>query len=183
MFYKLILELHYDLNRIANQRIMELEAQIEDIQENQQTVSNEELVEMKKKLNEQIKCTQERDSDLKKTKDKTDDMEKLLSGQSERIQQLEEQICKKDEEIKHMETRYIKYLNKARAVSILQLLLSFRRFYVSYNTPCKQSLGGFLGITPVCLSVHQPCPGHNFFSFFFFNIFICTVTVFIVNIF
>jgi hypothetical protein len=32
--------------RIGNQRIMELESQVEDLQENQKTVSNEEIIEI-----------------------------------------------------------------------------------------------------------------------------------------
>eukprot|EP00105_Crassostrea_gigas_P024105 XP_011444240.1 PREDICTED: protein Hook homolog 3 isoform X1 [Crassostrea gigas] len=102
--------------RIANQRIMELEAQVEDIHENQKTVSSEEVVEIKRKLNEQIQRTQEKDNALSKNKDLQDELEKRYTSQSQRVQELQDLLNKKDNEMKLMEARYSKYLDKARAV-------------------------------------------------------------------
>nr|XP_022318582.1 protein Hook homolog 3-like [Crassostrea virginica] len=102
--------------RIANQRIMELEAQVEDIHENQKTVSSEEVVEIKKKLNEQIQRTQEKDLALSKNKDLQDELERKYSNQSQKVQELQDLLNKKDNEMKLMEARYSKYLDKARAV-------------------------------------------------------------------
>ncbi|KAK3090840.1 hypothetical protein FSP39_015087 [Pinctada imbricata] len=101
--------------RIANQRIMELEAQVEDMQENQQTASSEEISEMKKKLNEQIKRTQERDTDLKNLKVIVEEKDSKIASNVERLQELHEQISKKDQEMKSMEARYKKYFDKARS--------------------------------------------------------------------
>lgn len=102
--------------RIANQRIMELEAQVEDIHENQKTVSSEEVVEIKRKLNEQIQRTQEKDNALSKNKDLQDELEKKYTSQSQKVQELQDLLNKKDNEMKLMEARYSKYLDKARAV-------------------------------------------------------------------
>lgn len=102
---------------------MELESQVEDLQENQKTVSNEEIIEIKKKLNEQIKRAQEKDNQLTKLKTVQEDLETKLSTNSETIQDLQEQIHKKDEEIKSMEARYKKYLDKARLVCTLKKVL------------------------------------------------------------
>lgn len=102
--------------RIANQRIMELEAQVEDIHENQKTVSSEEVVEIKRKLNEQIQRTQEKDNALSKNKDLQDELEKRYTSQSQKVQELQDLLNKKDNEMKLMEARYSKYLDKARAV-------------------------------------------------------------------
>lgn len=97
---------------------MELEAQVEDIHENQKTVSSEEVVEIKKKLNEQIQRTQEKDLALSKNKDLQDELERKYSSQSQKVQELQDLLNKKDNEMKLMEARYSKYLDKARAVRI-----------------------------------------------------------------
>lgn len=102
--------------RIANQKIMELESQVEDLQENQKTVSNEEIIEIKKKLNEQIQRIQEKDNQIIKLKTQLDEQESRLSDNSDKIQDLQEQLNKKAEEMKLMEARYKKYLDKARTV-------------------------------------------------------------------
>lgn len=115
--------------RIANQRIMELEAQVEDIHENQKTVSSEEVVEIKKKLNEQIQRTQEKDLALSKIKDLQDELERKYSSQSQKVQELQDLLNKKDNEMKLMEARYSKYLDKARAVRLcLYVCLSVHLF-------------------------------------------------------
>lgn len=103
--------------RIGNQRIMELESQVEDLQENQKTVSNEEIIEIKKKLNEQIQRTQEKDNRLAKHKTLLEEQELKLSEKSDTIQDLQDLLNKKDDEIKSMEAQYKKYLDKARQVS------------------------------------------------------------------
>ena len=102
--------------RIGNQRIMELESQVEDLQENQKTVSNEEIIEIKKKLNEQIQRTQEKDNRLTKHKTLLEEQELKLSEKSDTIQDLQDLLNKKDDEIKSMEAQYKKYLDKARQV-------------------------------------------------------------------
>ncbi|XP_021350901.1 protein Hook homolog 3-like isoform X2 [Mizuhopecten yessoensis] len=102
--------------RIANQRIMALEAQVEDIQESQTTTSNEEMLEMRKKLNEQIKRTQDTENVVKKNKETIGDLEARLSSSVDKVQELQDQLNKKDDDMKLMEARYKKYLEKAKSV-------------------------------------------------------------------
>lgn len=109
-------ELETDL-RLANQKIMELGAQIEDLQELQKTtVSGDEMVEIRKKLNEQIQITQHKDSVIQKERDTVTELQNQLTVQTERIEQLQDEIVKKDEEKRVMEEKYKTYLEKAKAV-------------------------------------------------------------------
>lgn len=102
--------------RIANQRIMALEAQVEDIQESHATSSNEEMLGLRKKINEQIKRTQESESVVQKSREMIEDLEARLSCSTDRIQELQDQLNKKDDDMKLMEARYKKYLDKAKSV-------------------------------------------------------------------
>ncbi|XP_060072280.1 protein Hook homolog 3-like isoform X1 [Ylistrum balloti] len=102
--------------RIANQRIMTLEAQVEDIQESHTTTSNEEMLDMRKKINEQIKRTQDTESVLQKNKETIGDLEARLSGSVDKVQELKDQLKRKDEDMKLMEAKYKKYLEKAKSV-------------------------------------------------------------------
>ncbi|XP_071148529.1 protein Hook homolog 3-like isoform X5 [Mytilus edulis] len=113
---KLAIAFQHPIDGIANQKIMELESQVEDLQENQKTVSNEEIIVMKKKLNEQIQKTQEKDNQLTKIKTVQEEQESKLSANSDKIQELQDQLHKKEDEIKLMEAKYKKYLDKARCV-------------------------------------------------------------------
>lgn len=109
-------ELETDL-RLANQKIMELGAQIEDLQELQKTtVSSDELVEIRKKLNEQVQMTQQKDSVIQKERDTVTELQTQLTAQNERVEQLQEEIVRKDEEKRVMEEKYKMYLEKAKAV-------------------------------------------------------------------
>lgn len=109
-------ELETDL-RLANQKIMELGAQIEDLQELQKTtVSGDEMVEIRKKLNEQVQMTQQKDTVIQKERDTVTELQNQLTAQNERIGQLQDEIVKKDEEKRVMEEKYKTYLEKAKAV-------------------------------------------------------------------
>ena len=104
--------------RLANQKIMELGAQIEDLQELQKTtVSGDEMVEIRKKLNEQVQMTQQKDTVIQKERDAVTELQNQLTAQSGRIEHLQEEIVKKDEEKRAMEDKYKTYLEKAKAVS------------------------------------------------------------------
>ena len=105
--------------RLANQKIMELGAQIEDLQELQKTtVSGDEMVEIRKKLNEQVQMTQQKDTVIQKERDTVTELQNQLTAQNERIGQLQDEIVKKDEEKRVMEEKYKTYLEKAKAVSL-----------------------------------------------------------------
>ncbi|KAL5021996.1 hypothetical protein ScPMuIL_001151 [Solemya velum] len=108
--------------RIANQRIMESEAQVEDLQENQKSaVSNTEVVEMKMKLNEQVHKTQDHVIDISKKVELIQNLELNIGERNDKIQELQSMLDKKELEAKAMEERYKKYLEKARsAISHLE---------------------------------------------------------------
>ena len=111
---------NYFYCRLANQKIMELGAQIEDLQELQKTtVSGDEMVEIRKKLNEQIQMTRQKDSVIQKERDAVNELQTQLTSQSDRVEQLQEEIVRKDEEKRVMEEKYKTYLEKAKAVSYL----------------------------------------------------------------
>ena len=101
---------------------MELGAQIEDLQELQKTtVSGDEMVEIRKKLNEQIQMTRQKDSVIQKERDAVSELQTQLTTQSDRVEQLQEEIVRKDEEKRVMEEKYKTYLEKAKAVSYLSV--------------------------------------------------------------
>lgn len=97
---------------------MELEAQIEDLQEMaKSTVSSSEMIELRKKLDEQILLTQQKDSLLQKERDSVIEVQNQLTGRNEEVERLRDKLEKKEEEKRNMEDRYKKYFDKARSVS------------------------------------------------------------------
>ncbi|XP_064625842.1 protein Hook homolog 3-like [Lineus longissimus] len=102
-------------NRIANQRILELEAQVEDMEEKQTTTSGDQS-EVRKKLNEQIKKTKELDGELQRRRGESEELESRCVKSVEKATQLEDKLLKKEDEMKAMEERYKKYLEKAKSV-------------------------------------------------------------------
>ncbi|XP_060560473.1 protein Hook homolog 3-like isoform X3 [Ruditapes philippinarum] len=103
--------------RLANQKTMELEAQIEDLQEMaKSTVSNTEMIDLRKKLDEQVLLTQQKDKLIQKERDSILEVQKELTAQSEEVEKLRDKIEKKEEEKRVMEERYKKYFDKARSV-------------------------------------------------------------------
>lgn len=103
---------------------MESEAQVEDLKENQQSAfSNTEVVEMKKKLNKQVQKSQDHFIDLNKKAELIENLELNISERNDKIQELQTMLDKKELEAKAMEERYKKYLEKARSVSIANLII------------------------------------------------------------
>ncbi|XP_069127500.1 protein Hook homolog 3-like isoform X2 [Argopecten irradians] len=102
--------------RIANQRIMTLEAQVEDIQESQTTTSNEEMLELRKKIDEYVKRNHDSENVLLKKQETISDLEARLSSNVEEVKSLQDQLKKKDADIILMEDKYKKYLEKAKSV-------------------------------------------------------------------
>ena len=99
---------------------MELEAQVEDLQETAKTtVSSTELIDLKKKLAEQIQATQLKDGALVSQRETVGELQGQLTCRSEEMEKLRDEVEKKEEEKRTMEDRYKKYFDKARAVSLL----------------------------------------------------------------
>ncbi|XP_034751303.1 protein Hook homolog 3 isoform X3 [Etheostoma cragini] len=107
-------------NRLINQRLMEEQSQVEELQKNLQeqgskaddTISSI----LKKKYEEHIEKVRELNNELLKKNAFIDEMEPKYNSSSQRVEELEEALKKKDEDMKQMEERYKKYLEKAKSV-------------------------------------------------------------------
>ncbi|XP_057675423.1 protein Hook homolog 3 isoform X4 [Corythoichthys intestinalis] len=105
-------------NRLTNQRLMEEQSQIEELQKNLQEQGSkaDDSTIMKKKYAEHMEKLQEVNNELLKKNAFIDELEPKYVATSQRVDELEEALKKKDEEMKQMEERYKKYLEKAKSV-------------------------------------------------------------------
>ncbi|PRD22180.1 UNVERIFIED_CONTAM: Protein Hook-like protein [Trichonephila clavipes] len=117
-------------NRLANRRIMELESQIEDLHSNQSAVSVQEDLELKQKLNSAIKRQKEADAEIQNCSVTIESLESQIEASVSRNQQLQECLNRKEDEMRAMEERYRRYLEKAKNVQI----------FLSNSKTCEISL-------------------------------------------
>lgn len=106
-------------NRLNQQQILELRSQVEELQKalQQQDSRHEDSSLLKKKLEEHLEKLSEAHSDLRKKREVIDDLEpKADSNMAKKIDELQEILRKKDEDMKQMEQRYKRYMEKARTV-------------------------------------------------------------------
>ncbi|CAK6960331.1 protein Hook homolog 2-like [Scomber scombrus] len=106
-------------NRLNLQQISELRSQVEELQRalQEQDSKTEDSSLLKKKLEEHLEKLHEAHSDLQKKKEVIDDLEpKVDSNMAKKIDELQEILRKKDEDMKQMEERYKRYVEKARTV-------------------------------------------------------------------
>ncbi|XP_024920214.1 protein Hook homolog 2 isoform X2 [Cynoglossus semilaevis] len=108
-------------NRLNEQQIMELRSQVEELQRTlqEQDSKTEDAISslLKKKLEEHLEKLHEAQSDLQKKKEVIDDLEPKVDGNmAKKIDELQEILRKKDEDMKQMEERYKLYVEKARTV-------------------------------------------------------------------
>ncbi|XP_076353486.1 hook microtubule tethering protein isoform X1 [Tachypleus tridentatus] len=103
-------------NRLANQRILELEGQLQDLQENHSQVSSQEGKELRWKLNMMGKKQKEIEAELQKGKVSEEALQSQLEASVQKAHQLQELLSKKEGEMRAMEERYKKYLEKAKNV-------------------------------------------------------------------
>uniref|UniRef100_A0A3P9KNI7 Hook microtubule tethering protein 3 n=1 Tax=Oryzias latipes TaxID=8090 RepID=A0A3P9KNI7_ORYLA len=104
-------------NRLINQRLMEEQSQVEELQK---TVQEQGL-----KADDKVfsvffppfrEKLRELNNELLKKNACIDEMELKCNSSSQRVDELEEALKKKDDEMKQMEERYKKYLEKAKSV-------------------------------------------------------------------
>uniref|UniRef100_A0A665X919 Protein Hook homolog 3 n=1 Tax=Echeneis naucrates TaxID=173247 RepID=A0A665X919_ECHNA len=100
-------------NRLINQRLMEEQSQVEELQKS--------LQEQGSKADDVSKdmfllYLQELNNELLKKNAFIDEMEPKYNASSQQVEELEEALKKKDEDMKQMEERYKKYLEKAKSV-------------------------------------------------------------------
>ena len=106
--------------RLLTQRLMEVQAQLEDLQETEKSAtaaSSHEAVRTRQQLQEVRQRVEERDRQLEQRQQQADELTQRLTEQSEKNTELADQLARKDEEIRVMEERYRKYLEKAKNVS------------------------------------------------------------------
>uniref|UniRef100_A0A3B3BTN1 Hook microtubule tethering protein 2 n=1 Tax=Oryzias melastigma TaxID=30732 RepID=A0A3B3BTN1_ORYME len=109
-------------DRLNQQQISDLRSQVEELQRalHEQDSKNEDPIKsslLKKKLEEHLEKLHEAHSDLQKKREVIDDLEPKADGNmAKKIDELQEILRKKDEDMKQMEERYKRYMEKARTV-------------------------------------------------------------------
>ena len=105
--------------RIANQRLLELEAQIEDLQETQRQSegsAGQASVQMRRQLSEVLQKTSSTENELRRKASHIEELETQLASNAETVAELRDQLSRKDDEMRAMEDRYKRYLEKAKSV-------------------------------------------------------------------
>ncbi|XP_075885203.1 protein Hook homolog 3 isoform X2 [Nelusetta ayraudi] len=105
-------------NRLINQRLMEEQSQVEELQRSLQEhgAQDDHSSILKKKYEEHMEKLRELNNELLRKNAFIDDMEPKYNASSQRVDELEDALKKKDEDMKLMEERYKKYLEKAKSV-------------------------------------------------------------------
>uniref|UniRef100_A0A8C5GYU1 Calponin-homology (CH) domain-containing protein n=1 Tax=Gouania willdenowi TaxID=441366 RepID=A0A8C5GYU1_GOUWI len=101
-------------NRLINQRLLEEQGQVEELQKmvQEQGSKADDSSLLKKKYEEHMEKLRELNNELLKKNTLIDEMEPKYSA----IEELEDALKKKDDDMKQMEERYKKYLEKAKSV-------------------------------------------------------------------
>ncbi|KAK2818998.1 hypothetical protein Q5P01_024559 [Channa striata] len=104
-------------NRLINQRLMEEQSQVEELQKSLQEQGSkaDDSSILKKKHEEHMEKLRELNNELLKKNAVIDEMEPKYNATSQRVDELEEALKKKDDDMKQMEERYKKYLEKAKS--------------------------------------------------------------------
>ncbi|XP_062976606.1 protein Hook homolog 2 [Elgaria multicarinata webbii] len=105
--------------RLSQQQISELKAQVEDLQRalQEQGSKAEDSSLLKKKLEEHLEKLHEAHAELQKKKECLDELEpKVDSNTAKKIDELQQSLKKKDEDMRAMEERYKRYMDKACTV-------------------------------------------------------------------
>ncbi|XP_069818316.1 protein Hook homolog 3 isoform X1 [Dendropsophus ebraccatus] len=105
-------------NRLVNQRLIEVQSQVEELQKSlqEQGAKAEDSLLLKKKLEEHLEKLHEANNELQKKRAIIEDLEPRYNNSSMKIEELQEALRKKEEDMKQMEERYKKYLEKAKSV-------------------------------------------------------------------
>ncbi|XP_069482511.1 protein Hook homolog 3 isoform X2 [Ambystoma mexicanum] len=105
-------------NRLVNQRLLEVQSQVEELQKSlqEQGSNTEDSLLLKKKLEEHLEKLHEANNELQKKHAIIEDLEPRYNNSSLKIEELQDALKRKEEEMKQMEDRYKKYLEKAKSV-------------------------------------------------------------------
>lgn len=105
-------------NRRANQRLLEGQSQVEELQKSLQEHGSkaDDMAVMKRKCQEHLDKLRDVSNELQKKSAMLEDLENKHTCGAQKIEELEDALKKKDEDMKQMEERYKKYLEKAKSV-------------------------------------------------------------------
>ncbi|XP_058630894.1 protein Hook homolog 3 isoform X2 [Onychostoma macrolepis] len=105
-------------NRLVNQRLLEGQSQVEELQKSLQEHGSkaDDTVLMKRKCQEHLDKLRDATNELQKKSAAIEELENNHTTSVQRIEELEDALKRKDEDMKQMEERYKKYLEKAKSV-------------------------------------------------------------------
>lgn len=106
-------------HRLNQQQLSELRAQVEDLQKalQEQGCKTEDSTLLKRKLEEHLQKLREADLELQKKREYIEELEPPAdSSTTRRIEELQESLQRKDADLRTMEERYRRYVDKARTV-------------------------------------------------------------------
>lgn len=103
-------------NRELNQKLMEAESELDDFRSQKSADQMEKGSELDKKYTDHLDKLKVANEELQKKKAYIDSLEPKVNSSAEKVTELEELLNKKDQEMKVMEDRYKKYLEKAKSV-------------------------------------------------------------------
>lgn len=106
-------------HRLNQQQLSELWAQVEDLQKalQEQGGKTEDSVLLKRKLEEHLQKLHEADLELQRKREYIEELEPPTdSSTTRRIEELQHNLQKKDADLRAMEERYRRYVDKARMV-------------------------------------------------------------------
>ncbi|VFV39505.1 protein hook homolog 2-like isoform [Lynx pardinus] len=105
--------------RLNQQQLLELRAQVEDLQKalQEQGGKTEDSTLLKRKLEEHLQKLHEADLELQRKREYIEELEPPAdSSTARRIEELQHSLQKKDADLRAMEERYRRYVDKARTV-------------------------------------------------------------------
>ncbi|XP_058381586.1 protein Hook homolog 2 isoform X1 [Diceros bicornis minor] len=106
-------------HRLNQQQLSELRAQVEDLQKalQEQGGKTEDSALLKRKLQEHLRKLHEADLELQRKREYIEELEPPVDGSTaQRIEELQHSLQKKDADLRAMEERYRRYVDKARTV-------------------------------------------------------------------
>ncbi|XP_055422542.1 protein Hook homolog 2 isoform X4 [Bubalus kerabau] len=106
-------------HRLNQQQLSELRAQVEDLQKalQEQGGKTEDSILLKRKLEEHLQKLHEADLELQRKREYIEELEPPAdSSTARRIEELQHSLQKKDEDLRAVEERYRRYVDRARVV-------------------------------------------------------------------
>ncbi|XP_052022941.1 protein Hook homolog 2 isoform X1 [Apodemus sylvaticus] len=104
--------------RLSQQQLCELRAQVEELQKalQEQGGKTEDPALLKRKLEDHLQKLHEADLELQRKREYIEELEPPTDSSTRRIEELQDSLQKKDADLRAMEERYRRYVDKARTV-------------------------------------------------------------------